>query len=246
MRKTRRRKKTPPRAKRKSAALAEESREVNISNDAISESRFQRNSTFLRLAADAHFVGAMRWMLHGCFACGAFFAILLGVPGLGRLFEEITYRIASVVPQNFIPPGTYIPGVLTPPFLLLLIAGFTAFGYVIGSTPPEIDRNKDTRSPKEKIFEFFFFLALCLALFFLHFRSNYPDYGSIEIISHPVFIFLIVITVSGVSYFVFSRHRSQQLLFFAMYSALAVGFVLFVLGMMAYTIFKSFIYALNH
>lgn len=185
-------------------------------------------------------------MLRGCFAGGSFFAILFGFPGLGRLFEEITYRIASLAPQNFIPPGTYIPGALTPPFLLLLVAGFTAFGYAIGSTPPEIEQGKDTRSPKEKVFEFFFFLAVCLAVIFYRLRSDYPDYGSIEIISHPVFIILIVIIALGVSYYVFSRHQSQQLLFFAMYSALAVAFVLFLLGLTAYTLFKSFTYALNH
>lgn len=185
-------------------------------------------------------------MLRGCFACGLFFTILFIVPGLGRLFENITYQIASLVPKDFIPPDVYIPGVLTPPFLLLIVAGFTIFGYRKGSKPPKVESVEDTRSAKEKLVEFFFFLAVCLAVFFFSFRSDYPGHSSIEIVSHPVFIILTILAALGVSYLVFSRHQSLQLLFFVIYSAIAAAFVLFLLGLTAYTLFECLTYALNH
>jgi len=245
MPKTRRRKKTSPKSKEKSVA-AEYSSEFKIPEAAISEPPFQRNSILLRLAGNPHFVGAMRWMLRGCLACGVFFAVLFGVPGLGRLFEKLTYQIASLAPKNFIPPDTYVPGELTPPILLLMIAGFTIFGYREGSAPPQIVPGEDERAFKEKLFELIFFLAVCLLLVFYRFRSDYPDLSFIEIISYPFFIILVAVITLGIFYYVFSRHQSPQLLIFVMSSALAVAFVLFLMGLVAYSLFKSFTYALSH
>lgn len=185
-------------------------------------------------------------MLRGCLACGIFFAVLFGFPDLGRLFEKLTYQIASLVPKNFIPPDMYVPGVLTMPILLLMIAGFTVFGYREGSTPPQIEPGEDKRPFKEKLFELIFFLAVCLLLIFYQFRTDHPGMSFVEIISYPFFIILVVVVTLGVSYYVFARHQSPQLLIFVMSSALAVAFVLFLMGLVAYSLFKSLTYALSH
>ena len=248
MPKRRKRKKTPRRIKENSiiAATAEDSPEVKTPDFKVIEPRLRKEARFLQLVGDARFVGAMRWMLRGCFACGSFVTFLFIFPNFGRIYESFTYQIASYVPQNFIPPDVYVPGALTMPFLLLLVAGFTAFGYEIGSTPPEIETGKDVRSPGEKIFELIFLTAICLSFIFFHLWSDSPDLGFIEIISHPVFIILAIIITSGISYYVYSRHRSQQLLFFVMYSAIAVAFVLFLIGMVIYILLKSFANALSN
>ena len=243
MPKKRRRKKTSSKSK---SGAAEYSSGFKIPEAAISEPRLQRNSILLRLAGNPQFVGAMRWMLRGCLACGVFFAFLFGVPDLGRLFEKLTYLIASLVPKHFIPPDMYVPGVLTMPVLLLMIAGFTIYGYREGSTPPEIIPGEDDRSPGEKIFELIFFLAIALIIIWFRFREDHPDLSFIEIISYPFFIILVVVITSGVFYYVFSRHQSPQLLIFVMSSALAVAFVLFLMGLVAYSLFESFTYALSH
>lgn len=184
-------------------------------------------------------------MLRGCLACGVFFAVLFGVPAFGRLFEKLTYEIASFAPQNFIPPDMFVPGALTPPFLLLLIAVFTIFGYREGSAPPEIEPGEDDRSFIEKLFELIFFLALSLLFIFYRFREDHPDLSFREIISYPLFIILVVIITFGVSYYVLSRHQSPQFLIFVLNSALAVGFVLFLLGLVAHSLFESLTYALS-
>jgi hypothetical protein len=230
---------------KRSFQMMENIRTIESAAAIISETRFQRNTLTLQLAGNPNFVGALHYMMLGIFVCSVFIGLLISVQGLGRSFEQILYKIASFVPISF-PPDIYIPGVLTPPIMLLLIAGFTIFGYIKGATPFEIKIDKDTRSLKEKLFEFVFFFALAMGIIYLALRSDSPELAFGEIVSHPVFIGLFVIIFLGVLYYVFSRHQNTQLLIFMMESVLGVGFVLFLSGLVLYTMVKIFLYALNH
>lgn len=245
MAKTRKPKKTSRKAKEDFRAAGKWEKKKS-SAERTSDSQIQRKGVLLQLAGNPHFVGAMRFMLRGCLACGAFFAILLFFPDFAKFFEQILYTIASPIPKNFIPPNTYLPGKLTPPILLLMIAALTIFGYKKGEAPPVIVPNEDDRSPTEKILEFVFLFAVCLVVVFFRFREDHPEYSLRATVSHPIFIGMLIIIILGIPFYVFSRHQSRQYLIFVMSSALAIGFVLFLLGLTAHAIIEASLYALSH
>jgi hypothetical protein len=213
---------------------------------AILKPRIQRKTLLLKLAGNRKFVGSMKWMLPGCFTAAGFISLLFVMPDLGRAFEKIAYFCASFIPKTFIPPDTYIPGIFSIPILLLIIAGFTFYGYKKGSNPPPLEAEPDIRSSNEKLFEFVFIYAICLALVYYNFSSDHPELGFVQIITHPFMLILFTIITLGLSFYVFSSQQSIPFLLFVLKSALAIGFVLFLLGLIVETLVKSFLYALNH
>ena len=241
-----RRKRSSARSKVK-REIAVSTAEGLISEPPVSKSHIRDHSILIKLAENSRFVGAMEWMLKGCFASGGFIAVLFAVPGLGRLFEAVTYSIASIfLTKEFIPPGTYIPGVFTPPVMLLIVAGFTVYGYREGSTPPEIEKDTESRSLTEKLFELAFLLIIVFVVIYFRFREDHPETDLIEAFTDPFFIVLCVILIAGISFYVFSRHQSPQFLIFVLCSAIACGFVLFLLGLMLYSLIEFWLHALNH
>lgn len=238
-------KKSPVRSKGK-RDISVSNAEVLIPEPPISKPHIRDHSILVKLSKNPRFVGAMEWMLTGCFAGGGFIAVLFAVPGLGRLFEAVTYTIASIfLTKEFIPPGTYIPGVLTPPVMFLIVAGFTIYGYRKGSVPPKIEKDKESRSLTEKLFELFFLLIIVLVVIYFRFREDHPETGFIEALTDPFFIVLCVILFAGISFYVFSRHQSPQFLIFVLCSAIACLFVLFLLGLMLYSLIEFWLHALN-
>lgn len=220
---------------------------AQISYNTTSEFAIQKDSMLLRFAGNPQYVGAMRWMLHGCLACSSFVSLLFIYPKLGRDYENIAYFFASFVPERFIPPDMYIPGVLTMPLLLMLVVGFTGIGYRLGAKPPEVKSGEKTPPFTERLIEFFLFLAICLFLGFYKHKSKYPGVSFKEMTSDVFFIAFIIILVLGLIYYVFSRHyHSTQLLIFVMNSAVAVGFVLFLIGLIVISLFECFQYALKN
>ena len=240
-----RRKKSSARSNGKSE-IAVSNAEVLISEPPISEPYIRDHSILVKSAENPRFVGAMEWMLRGCFACGGVIAILFAIPDLGRLFAAVTYSIASIfLTKEFIPPGTYIPGVLTPPFMLLIVAGFTIYGYWKGSAPPVFEKDKKSRSLREKLFELFFLLTIVLVVIYFQFREDHPETGIIETLTDPLFILVCVIVFASISFYVFSRHQSSQFLIFVTYSAIACGFVLCLFGLILYSLIEFWLHALN-
>lgn len=206
----------------------------------------ERHDSFLaQLAKNPRFVGAMRMMLIGCFACGAFISILFAYPDLGRLFEKTTYDITFFIPNTLIPPKTFIPGIFMPPLMLLIVAGFTFYGYRTGSEPLDIKTEHDSRSIKEKLLGFFFLSAggLLFGLFTVKDRSSETNFY--DTVWNPMFIIFSIIITVAVFYLTFSRHQSQKFLIFVIYSAIACGFVLVLLGLIFYTIVEFWLHILN-
>lgn len=206
----------------------------------------RNHSILLRLAADSRNVGALKWMLRGCLACGGFIGVLFTFSELGRLYEGIAYRIISLLPKGSIPPDTYVPGALAPFFLFILVAVFTIHGYLKGETPPKIETDKDIRKLREKLFEFAFFFVITFVIIFLRIREDHPAIGLTEIISDPYYIILFIILLLGMLFYVFSRHQSPQFLIFIMSSALAVAFVFFLLGLMLKIVIDFTFHILNN
>lgn len=245
MKKQQKRKKLSPKTKRNSDDFVVESNLIQP----IPEPQFERKSILLQLAENPNFNGAIWGMLKGIFVGSgliAIIAILFAVPDLGRLFAMISYQIVSFIPKKFIPPGTFIPGVFFIFVWLLIIIGFAVRGYKKGGTPLKIKIEKDTRSLVEKLFEFVFILAIALVVGYFKIRPNDSELDFVQIILNPMFLIFTTIITLGITFYVFSRHQNQQFLLFVLYSALPIGFVLFLLGLLGHTIIKSFLYALTH
>ncbi|HQU84168.1 MAG TPA: hypothetical protein PKY59_13620 [Pyrinomonadaceae bacterium] len=203
------------------------------------------NSLLVNLAQRPDFVGAMRWMLNGCLACGGVLAAFATNRDLGRLYVRTTYQIAAFIPREFIPPKTYIPGVMTLPLCLLIISIFTFIGYKMGSEPIKIEFEKGIRSRNEKLLEFAVILILCLIFVISRMQSDFPERTFIQTISDPFTVVFFIIILIGLFYYTFSPKRSVPYQIFILKSATTVAFVVFLLGLTVYYVGKSLFYALN-
>lgn len=204
-----------------------------------------KNSLLVNLAQRPDFVGAMRWMLHGCLACGSVLTALITIPDLGKFYVKTTYQIGSLIPREFILPKTYIPGVMTLPLCFLIIAIFTIIGYKIGSEPIKIEFEKDVRSRNEKILEFAVIFILCLIFIIPRMQSDFPEKNFTQTVTDPLSIIFFIIIIIGLIYYTFSHKQNVPYQIFILKAATAVGFVLFLLGFIFYFICRSFFYALD-
>lgn len=206
---------------------------------------FVSDSFWLRLAGSSRNVGAVYGALKGIGVFKVVILTLFFIPQLGGVFSQITYKIASVLPPEWIPSDMYVPGQFVAPLGLLLAISGALYGGWRGSTPPETYRGRDESSSRERIYTFLGLIIIVSIVVYFRVREDYPQFGFYDVISHPPFVILMILIVPIAAVWVNLKEENVGLMTFFVCLFLVFAFTAFLLFLTILTFSKIFLAAIN-